>query len=117
MAAEMDLDAIARINTMLVERKRRPEIALTREELLYSWQQGNDRALAAPTYADNTKLVMVDCEDRWIAFCTMMKLDWKVTLATFTLANKGLIEAFVRYLLRRAGSRILTLSVLCVYIR
>ncbi|KAK3359289.1 hypothetical protein B0T25DRAFT_564309 [Lasiosphaeria hispida] len=46
---------------------------------------------------------LVDLKRRWIAFAAMVgHQDWRALIKTLSYENKGLGEAFVRYLMRRA---------------
>ncbi len=43
--------------------------------------------------------------------------DWRASIRSLLYGNRGLIEGFIRYLLRRRGSRIRKESTVRVYVR
>jgi hypothetical protein len=76
---------------------------LEAEELHDVWQHGNQRRPVPPKLSDNHKAGLVDLRPRWIAFAaTVGHQDWRTLIKTLSYENKGLGEAFVRYLMRRA---------------
>ncbi|KAH8747986.1 hypothetical protein F5883DRAFT_697821 [Diaporthe sp. PMI_573] len=92
---------------------------LTSEELQWIWDRGNKRRPLPPNRADNTKANIVDGTRRWSAFCEALpgKPAWKPLVKTLSWDNRGLAEAFARFLMRRENSRIGALSTICLYLR
>ncbi|KAI1291664.1 hypothetical protein F5Y03DRAFT_388333 [Xylaria venustula] len=116
----LDLDQIERIRGQLagLEAPEAPP-SLTSEELQYFWDRGNKRRPLPPNRADNTKVNIIDGTRRWSAFCEALPgaPAWKPLVKTLSWDNRGLAEAFARYLMRREKSRIGALSTIRLYLR
>ncbi|KAK3936536.1 hypothetical protein QBC46DRAFT_411986 [Diplogelasinospora grovesii] len=59
---------------------------------------GGEGTTAALNHSDNSKINMVDGEERWTAFCAPLKggPDWKSLVKTLSWDNRGLVESFGR---------------------
>lgn len=116
----LDLDQLERIRCQLTKLDV-PEAppALTSEELQWIWNRGNTRRPLPPNRADNTKANIVDGTRRWKAFSEALpgKPDWKALVKTLSWENRGLAEAFARFLMRRENSRIGALGTIRQYLR
>src|SRR5437667_12800673 len=115
----LDLAQIGRIQEELAELETPEAPPVTSEELQYIWDRGNSRRPFRPNRSDNTKLNIVGGQRRWAAFCASLRGTpaWKPLLKTLSWDNKGLAEAFARYLMRRDKSRIGTVSTIRLYLR
>lgn len=92
-----------------------PDLA---EELRFVIDRGNNRRPLRPLKADNTKLNIIRAQRQWQAYTTQLgNHDWRATLKSLTYENRGLVEGFIRYLLRRRGARIRKESTVRVYVR
>jgi len=94
-------------------------LPLTAEELQHFVDRGNSRRPLPPNHSDNTKVNVVEGEDQWIGFCASLpaKPEWKTHVQTLSWENRGLVDAFLRYLMRREKSRIRSLGAVRVYLR
>ena len=122
--ATLDLVTISRIQKQLREQEPLEPVPLSSDELQHFWDRGNERRPFRPDYADGTKVNIVRITKRWIDFCNTLKgkPDWKVLLKSLSWENKGLAEAFVRYVIRtshnrRIGAKINAESTMRVYLR
>lgn len=109
----LDLDQIERIRGQLAELDV-PEAPspLTSWELQYFRDRGSKRRPLPPNRADNTKVNIVDGTRRWTAFCEALPgaPAWKPLVKTLSWDNRGLAEAFARYLMRRDKTKRTTVS-------
>lgn len=115
----MDNSQISRIRAQLAEQEEPDAPPLTVEELQYIQDRGNARRPLPPNHSDNYKANVADGTRRWKAFCEFLpdKSAWKDHLKTLSWDNKGLPEAFARYLMRRPKARIRTESTIREYLR
>ncbi|KAI1207667.1 uncharacterized protein F4807DRAFT_173788 [Annulohypoxylon truncatum] len=117
---QIDYDLLGRVQEELAGWEGQgAQPLLTSEELQNIWDRGNGRRPLPPNRADNTKVNIADGTRRWIAFCEALpgKPEWKALLKTLSWENRGLPEAFARYLMRRDKSRIMALSTIRQYLR
>ena len=71
------------------------------QELLFFWNQGNQRMPLPPTRSATYKYDVMSMKKWWQAFCTILESDWKSLLLTLTYNNKGLALSFIRQIYRR----------------
>jgi hypothetical protein len=119
MEETLDIFQISSIRARLVELEPPEAPPLTSEELQHFWDRGNSRRPLPPKHADRTKLNIILGQRQWRAFCDTLqrKPAWKPLVKTLSWANKGLAEAFARFLMRREKSRIGAESTIRLYLR
>lgn len=115
---DLDLD-LRRIRGQLEEQEAPEPPRLTSDELQYFWDRGNKRRPLPPNRADNTKVNIAEATKRWCAFCQALPRApaWKPLLKTLNWDNRGLFDAFSRYVMRREKSRVSALATIKVYFR
>jgi len=116
----MDQALVDRVRARLAERQP-PENPppLTAEELQHFVDRGNCRRPLPRNHSDNYKVNLVGAEDRWIGFCASLPTQpkWKDHIKTLSWENRGTVDGFLRYVMRRRRARIGTLSAVRVYLR
>ncbi|OAA36114.1 FluG domain-containing protein [Beauveria brongniartii RCEF 3172] len=79
---------------------------LSADALRLVWDRGNARRPPRPNESDGHKINKVRLERRWKKFCAKMKIEnWKDSLKKLSYEEKGLGEAFLRYLMTDENGR------------
>lgn len=95
----------------------RRELPVTREQLHETEERGNQIKPLRPNHSINTQVNIANCQDRWAKFAESRgEGDWKELVKKLSWERKGLVDSFLEWLLKRAGSRIKTESCLQRYL-
>ncbi len=117
--ATVNLVVVAQVRAQLAARRRPAIQPLTGDQLQRICDKGNNRRPLPRDHSDSTKLNIVNGQRRWRAFCAVLpdRPEWRSHVKSLSWENRGLAEAFVRYFMQRAGSRITSLGTVRVYLR
>ncbi|TPX11403.1 uncharacterized protein E0L32_007822 [Thyridium curvatum] len=90
-------------------------------ELHHLYHRGNDRRPLPPNRAHQTIINLVRTEARWRNFCDSFNdpkgRDWKTLLRALCWEERGIVDAFARWFVRREGSRVTAESSARRYLR
>ncbi|OAA68466.1 FluG domain-containing protein [Niveomyces insectorum RCEF 264] len=115
----MDPGVLKHVQAVLSVAEEPPyKTVLSVEELQQTWACGNDDGEARPEFSDAYKLSIIKGQRRWQSFCEFMRFsDWRSALKGISFEDKGLIDSFIRYLVKNDGSKIKTRSTVDQYMR
>lgn len=114
---KLDAETLRKIQDAVDDESEDESPDLT-EELQWTVDRGNTRRPIRPRMAPKTKISIVRAQRQWDAYTKARgEDDWKSKVKSLSYETRGEIEGYIRYLLRRPGSRIETESCVRVYTR